>query len=246
MNAVRVVLVRTEVEGNIGAVARLVSNFGAGQLVLVDPQCDPLGDQARRLAAGAVEVLQQARQVPDLAMALADCVASAATSALTGGLFRRQSVVTPAQAAQQLVRDLNNGPVALVFGPEPVGLSNDEIRQCQSLIHIPTHSRYPALNLAQAVAVCLYQLHETWRTRTPEPATPVANHEELERAWQALEQGLHAIGYLRGSRGPALLHALRHLLSRARPSPMEARLLLGLGRQMQWRAAQDEATSSSE
>jgi tRNA/rRNA methyltransferase len=236
MNACRVVLVRTEIAGNIGAAARVMRNMGVSDLVLVDPVADHLGEQADQLATyHARDILQNARVVSSLEEALADCVVAAGTSARTGGLYRRQTVGTPREIMPVLSADLTRGRVALVFGPEPSGLANDEVVRCHHLIHIPADETYPALNLAQAVAICLYELRVAWLDRqVPPVAEEVVSYADQERMFAVLEDGLDQIRYLRGPGGPALMHAIRHLITRARVSALEVRLLFGLARQMQW------------
>jgi len=236
MQACRVVLVRTEVPGNIGAAARVMRNFGLDDLVLVAPVADPLDAQARAMATHhAIEVLERARVVPDLEAALGDCVLAAATSAITGGLYRRQTAGAPGDIAPALVGAMPSGKVALVFGPEPHGLRNEEVARCHFLMHVPASEDYPALNLAQAVTICVYELHKTWRRlREDGRAEEVAPYEEQERMFAHLQQGLEAVRYLRGVRGEVLMFALRNLIARARPSRMEVRLLHGLARQLLW------------
>ena len=244
MNALRVVLVRTEIAGNIGSVARVMGNMGLADLVLVSPVADPAGEQAEAMATHhARGLLRGARVVPDLASALADCVLSVATSAIVGGQFRRQNVGAPEQIAPAVVEAMRSGVVALVFGPEPTGLDNDEVSRCHHQIHIPTAPAHAALNLAQAVAVCLYEIRRAWLQASGEgiPRQEVAPVAEQDLMFAHLEGGLDAIGYLRGHRGPALMHAIRHLIGRAGPSPMEVNLLLGLARQLRWIAGREEA-----
>ena len=127
---------------------------------------------------------------------------------------------------------------ALVFGPEPSGLTNSDLSRCHHLLSVPANPAYPALNLAQAVAVCVYELRRAWLRRTgdsplspPEPPAPFADQ---ERAFEQLKFALEEIHYLYGDRAGALMHGLRHLLGRARPTAMEVRLLLGLARQIRW------------
>src|SRR5581483_7741991 len=105
------------------------------------------------------------RIVGDLEEAVGDCLLVAATSARVGGLFRKQALGYPEIVLPRLVEALAGGPAALVFGPEPSGLTNAEVSRCHYLIHIPTDSAYPALNLAQAVAICLYELRRAWAGR---------------------------------------------------------------------------------
>jgi tRNA/rRNA methyltransferase len=160
----------------------------------------------------------------------------AATSARTGGLYRRQSCGTPEEVMSHLVRGLTAGPTALVFGPESLGLTNDEISRCHHLIHIPADAEFLALNLAQAVAVCLYELRRTWLRQTgpPAPAWVPAPFADQGRMFDRLREALERVGFLYGEPADTLWHAVRHLLGRAGPSAMEVNLLLGLARQLRW------------
>jgi tRNA/rRNA methyltransferase len=130
-------------------------------------------------------VLDRCRVVGELGEAVADCVLVAATSARTGGLFRRQSVGAPDEVMPRVVEALAWGPVALVFGPEAGGLSNAEVTRCHCLVHIPADPSYPALNLAQAVAICLYELRRAWLRRAG-PARPEAEGPATGNALQML------------------------------------------------------------
>src|SRR5262249_51851150 len=131
------------------------------------------------------------------------------------------------------------GPVALVFGPEPSGLSNREVTRCHHLIHIPTSDEYPSLNLAQAVAICLYELRRAWLRREAPPAAPeIAPFADQERLFAHLRTAVEEIHFLYDERADTLMHAVRHLIGRARPSPMEVELLFGLARQLRWIARQ--------
>jgi tRNA/rRNA methyltransferase len=242
MDRCRVVLVGTQVAANLGSAARVMRNFGTSDLVLVAPQANRLDENARQTATHhAWELLENCRVVPALDDALAGCVLVAGTSARTGGLFRRQTVEPPDEVAVRLVEAMRAGPAALVFGPEPSGLTNEDVLHCQHLIHIPADESYPALNLAQAVAICLYEVRRAWLRSIPggdEPRrSPVAPQEAQERMFGQLHEALIQVRYLRGERGEALMHALRHLIVRALPSPMEVRLLHGLARQLRWVAA---------
>ncbi len=231
----RVVLVRTQVAANIGATARVMRNMGLSDLVLVAPVADPADRSARQLSTHGEEILDRCRVVADLEEAVADCGLVAGTSARTGGLFRRQSVGTPEEVMPRLAEVMAAAPVALVFGPEPTGLENVEVTRCHYLIHVPTDPSYPALNLAQAVAICLYELRHVWlrRTPAPPPAAP-APFAEQERMFERLRDALERIHFLYGDKADALMHGLRHLLGRAGPTPMEVDLLLGLARQIRW------------
>jgi tRNA/rRNA methyltransferase len=238
----RVVLVRPKIAGNLGATARIMRNLGLTDLVLVQPEADPADPRARQQSTQGESILSGARMVSSLGEAVADCVLVAATSARTGGLFRRQSVGDPEQVMRHLVEPLAAGqPVALVFGTEPSGLTNTDVSRCHYLIHIPTDAGYPALNLAQAVAICLYELRRTWDNLRAPPLgagddrrEPRASFAEQEHMFEQMRQALEDIHFLYGDKREPLMHALRHLLGRAGLSAMEVDILRGLARQIRW------------
>src|SRR5690242_3915042 len=167
----RVVLVRPQIAENLGATARVMRNMGLSDLVLVAPEASAADRQARRLSTHGEAILDRARTVADFGEAVADCVFVAGTSARTGKLIRGQ-FAPPDAIMPTLVDRLRSGPVALVFGPERSGLTDCEVTRCHHLIHIPTDTGYPALNLAQAVAICLYELRRNWLQQT-QPAGEV-------------------------------------------------------------------------
>jgi tRNA/rRNA methyltransferase len=232
----RVVLVRPQVAANLGAAARAMRNFGLSELVLVGPAADPNDREARRLSTHGEPILDRCRVVGDLGEAVADCVFVAGTSARTGGLFRRQSVGAPDEVMPRLVGATAAGPAALVFGPEPSGLTNAEATRCHFLVHIPADPTYPALNLAQAVAVCLYELRRAWRARAggAPPAEPPAPFAAQERMFEQLRRSLEQVHFLYGEKADSLMHALRHMIGRAGPTAAEVGLLFGLARQLRW------------
>jgi tRNA/rRNA methyltransferase len=246
LSGVRVVLVRPKVAANVGAVARVMRNFGLSDLVLVEPEADRDDPRGRLLATHAEDILDRARVVADFDAAVADCLLVAGTAARTGGLFRRQAVGAPDAILPRLLPALAGGPVALVFGPESSGLSNEQVARCHYLIHIPTDDAHPALNLAQAVAVCLYELRRAWRARTepPPPPAPAADFATQEHMFMRLRTALEEIHFLYGEKADALMHALRHLLGRAGPTEMEVKLLLGLARQIRWFVAHGHAPAA--
>ena len=137
--------------------------------------------------------------------------------------------------AQRLIAALPSGPIALVFGPERNGLTDQELIRCHHLIHIPAGPSYPALNLAQAVAICVYELRRTWLASTPTAgAASVAPFAAQERMIAEMRTALEQIHFLYGPKADALAHVLRHLISRAGPTEMEIGVLHGLARQIRW------------
>jgi tRNA/rRNA methyltransferase len=239
LSRARVLLVRPKTAANLGAVARVMRNFGLRDLVLVAPEAEVNDRRGRLLATHSEDILDSARVVPDLDAAVGDCLLIAGTSARTGGLFRRQAVGAPEEILPRLLLALASGPVGLVFGPESSGLSNEEIARCHHLIHIPTDEAHPALNLAQAVAICLYELRRAWLAGAGPPGTaePLADFATQEHMFARLRTALEEIHFLYGPKADALMHGLRHLLGRARMTEMEVKLLLGLARQIRWYVA---------
>jgi tRNA/rRNA methyltransferase len=236
LNDCCIVLVRPKIAANLGATARVMRNMGLLRLVLVAPEADPADREARRLSTHGEQILNDARIVADLGEAVGDCVFVAGTSARTGGPYRRQSVAAPDQVMPLLVERLESGATALVFGPEPSGLIDEEVSRCHYLIHIPTDESYPALNLAQSVAICTYELRRAWLARagiSKRTETP-ADFADQERMFQSLQTSLEEIHFLYGEKAGPLMHALRHLIGRAGPTKMEVDLLFGLARQISW------------
>jgi tRNA/rRNA methyltransferase len=235
----RVVLIETHYAGNIGAAARVMHNMGLRDLVLVNPIAGPLDAQALQMSTHGEPLLRGARRVTSLDEAVADCVLVVGTSARVGGLFRRQSVSAPDAVALAIAEVLRQDrPAALVFGPEPSGLDNETVARCHHLVRIPTGDAYPALNLAQAVAICLYELRKAWDAGGSAGAgTELATFAEQEQMFRQLQTALQQIHFLYGDKAEPLMHALRHMLGRARLSVMEVKVLLGLARQIRWHVA---------
>lgn len=153
LDHVRIVLVEPAGARNVGAIARVMKNFGLRQLVLVNPHCDPLGAEARQMAVHAADLLAQAQTVTHLPEALAGCQRAIATT------DRPRTLNIPLEAPRTALPWLLQAPAALIFGPEDRGLNNQELNYAQRWVGIPTSREYSSLNLAQAVAVCCYELH---------------------------------------------------------------------------------------
>jgi tRNA/rRNA methyltransferase len=179
-------------------------------------------------------VLDAARVNSDLGDALADCVFTLATSAKVEGVVREGVAGTPEEMFPRMREASASGPVAVVFGPEPHGLTTAEVSRCHGLIHIPVDPEFSALNLAQAVAICCYEWHCLAATRSLRSGARevVASYLEQERAFEHLREAFTAVGFLFGTRADSLMHAVRQLIGRALPSPQEVKILHGLARQL--------------
>jgi TrmH family RNA methyltransferase len=245
-SAVRVVLVRTHYAGNIGSVARVMANYGVHDLVLVDPYANPAAHEARSLAACGVEVLDGVR-VMSFDEALADCHFALATAGIVEGTWRKTMVGTPSEWLPRFGAHLAEGPCALVFGPEPHGLTTEEIGRCQGLLLLPSHPDAASFNLAMAVGVTLTRLHVILDSDTPRLKRRAAPFADIDRSLAHLESALYDLGYLFGQNGDQLMHGVRHLLLRAEPTPVEVRMLHGLAAQLEfigrtWRASRQPPT----
>ncbi|GAA3525679.1 tRNA (cytosine(32)/uridine(32)-2'-O)-methyltransferase TrmJ [Zobellella aerophila] len=230
LEQVRIVLVNTSHTGNIGSAARAMKTMGLGDLWLVDPVTPPDG-QAVALAAGASDILARARIVPTLAEAVADCGLVIGTSARS----RTWSwpMLDAREAGEKAMAEAPKHKVALVFGRERTGLTNDELQQCHFHVAIPANPEYSSLNLAMAVQTLSYEVRMAWLGRqavdTAEPIEqdyPLA--EELERFYQHLEQTLLDTGFIIKPHPGQVMLKLRRLFNRARPEDHELNILRGI------------------
>ncbi len=228
---IRIVLVRPQHPGNVGATARAMKNTGLADLVLVAPT--PLDvAAAATMAVHARDVLARHRRVATLAEGIGDCGLVVATSGRVAG---DTGGVSPRALAPTILAASAANDVALVFGPEDHGLSNDELMRCQHVITIPTAGAYASLNLAQAVLICGYELRlAAAADALPDARGALAPAALGEQMYAALERALHAIGFLHRDNGAHMMRAFRRLLGRAALDVYETRVLLGLARQISW------------
>jgi tRNA (cytidine32/uridine32-2'-O)-methyltransferase len=235
--SVRVVLVGTQHPGNIGSAARAMKTMGLRRLVLVAPERYP-HVEADMLAAGADDVLAAAQCFDTLAEAVADCRLVLGCTARS----RRVALdeLLPREGAARILEATAAGAdVALVFGRERTGLSNDELQLCHAAVHIPADPEYTSLNLAAAVQVLAYE----WRMAClggsakdggayapgqPPRAGPPASHAELEGFFAQLADTLEAIDFHKGRAPQSAMRKLRRLFLRSPPDLREVRLLRGI------------------
>lgn len=225
--AVRIVLVETSHPGNIGAAARAMKTMCLTDLVLVNPSEFPHPDAAAR-ASGAVDLLERARVTATLDEALAGCVLVAGTSARRRGIGPPE--LAPRECAARLAAGALQQDVALVFGRERTGLTNEELGRCHILVNIPANPEYSSLNLASAVQVLAYELMLA-RAAAPaasEAGTRLATADEMERFYEHLEQAALETGFLDPANPKHLMRRLRRLFNRAQPDQNEINILRGL------------------
>lgn len=229
LSRVDVVLVRPARAANVAAAARALKNMGIGSLRLVGG-CDGLRDaSARALAYGAWDMLDAAPSLATLQQAVADATCVAGFSGRGGA-----SVLTPRALAVAAGARVGSGRLALVFGPEASGLSNEELRLCHVTVTIPTAAEHSSLNLAQAVLVAAYELRLAGQAPVDGDLRPRARVADLEAALDDLASSLLAIGYLNREAPEPILAELRRLLARSAVTAREATLLRGMARQIGW------------
>jgi len=248
---VRIVLVEPLGPLNVGAIARVMKNMGLHQLVLVNPQCDILSPESRLMAVHAVDILSSAQVAQTIPAALRGCTRAIATTA------RLRSTDLQREHPRAALPWLLGSPSAVIFGREDRGLSNAELNYAQRFVRIPSSPAYPSLNLAQAVAVCCYELYQgalgsskasavSQKCQQPTAAaspgsalstkgeTQAASREVLEAYYQQMEAVLLKIGYLYPHTAATRMSKFRRLFNRADPTAAEVAMLRGILRQVTW------------
>jgi TrmH family RNA methyltransferase len=243
MRRVDVILVRPLRPGNIGAAARAMKNLGAGRLVLVAP-CDHLAAEAHQFAYGAQALLTRATIVTTLADAVAPYRCIVGTTVRSHRGYGPADLITTARRA--ILSHLRRGRIAVVFGSEQNGLTNEEIALCHRLVRLPMAAPAPSYNLAQAVLLALYELFVAAQPPLPPPARTVGRSHELERMYAEWAALLTAIGFLNDRQGRRTMTDLRRILNRAGLDTREVRVLRGILSQAIWQSAHLQPAPSRE
>lgn len=227
LDNIRIVLIEPTHPGNIGAVARAMKTMGLSRLHLVRPRSFPSAEATAR-AAGADDILFEARVHDGFVSAIARCGWVVGTTARPRRLPAEE--LLPDQCAARVLEKAAASEVALVFGRESSGLSNQEIEHCNGIVTIPTEPTFASLNIASAVQVLGYEIRRQLPSFSaasdagPAPA-PV---ESMERFYSSLEQTLAEIGYLDPEAPKQLMRRLRRFFSRANPDAIEFNILMGI------------------
>ena len=227
---VRIVLVRTFHPGNIGSAARSMKTMGLSDLCLVGPKDFP-SPEANKRAAGAEDMLDKLTVVDTLQEAIHDCTTVIASTARPRGYDLPE--LNPEQAADMLFAGAEKSPVALIFGPERMGLHNDDIRLAKYRVTIPANPDYSSLNMASAVQTLSYEIFKRFE-KSEKPLvdqkaikTDLPTSADVERLHVHLEKVLKDISFLRPHQGETLLR-IRHLITRAEPDVLEMNILRGI------------------
>ncbi|MCB1731680.1 MAG: tRNA (cytosine(32)/uridine(32)-2'-O)-methyltransferase TrmJ [Halieaceae bacterium] len=231
LDSIRIVLVNTTHPGNIGGVARAMKNMGLARLVLVAPVKFP-HEQARWRAASAEDLLETAVVVDTVEQAVADCQFVVGTSARERRI--PWPLLDPRQCAARIDRLSDREQVAVLFGREDRGLTNEELQLCNLHLNIPTSEAYSSLNLAMAVQIVCYELRmllvqpELAASEDEVWDTAFATAENMERFYVHLEQTLTELEFLDPAAPRQLMARLRRLYGRVRLDEMELNILRGI------------------
>jgi TrmH family RNA methyltransferase len=235
LGRLRVVLVAPRNPLNIGAAARAMSNFGFEMLRLVDPYAPSFREA--RSAVGASGILEKAQRFKSVASAVEDCALVVGTTAV-GKRDVQHVVRRPESGARAILRRLSTANVALVFGSEKSGLSNQALSHCHWLIRIPTSAKNISMNLGQAVAVCLYELIRDAKQEKRAELVRLATAGELERITALLLDALQECGFLDRRRVADSDDRIRRMVRRLRLPQRDAIIWMGMLRQMLWKMSQ--------
>lgn len=235
---IRIVLVRPIYGGNLGAICRAMKNMGLSHLWLVKPEPDLDFSEAQKFAVHAADdILAGRRQVDSVEEAVGDCAVVAATTGLKG--LYRSHTKSPREVAPRLLESARHHQVAVMFGPEDHGLSNEEMKRATHLVTIPSTNAYSSLNLAQAVMLCCYELWLATEQYQPpkefHPEAPVVMRERLFQLWQ---QMLLDIKFCDEKKLEHMMMGFRRIFGRSYLSEADVNILMGLARQAMWRSEQ--------
>jgi TrmH family RNA methyltransferase len=240
VSGLKIVLISPRNPLNIGAAARAMSNFGFSELRLVNPYA--VAFREARSAVKAHAVLEQAREYPTVAEAVADCAMVVGTTAI-GPRVLEHPLRRLEFGGKLIARKLTTAPVALLFGSEKFGLSNEDMSYCHWLMRIPAREEHGSMNLGQAVAVCLYEIirNPAAGKIAPEAKRP-ADAAHLERVTEFLETILDRSGYVHARVEGSTRMKIRRLVRRLQLTAHDAEVWLGMLRQILWKL---EHTSDS-
>ena len=229
LSEVKIVLVRTFHPGNIGSAARAMKTMGLSQLVLVQPLDFP-NEQANTMAAGAEDMLTNVQVVDSVLEAVSDCSVVAACSARSRGYDLPP--MEPRQCARRLVDATVTGPVALMFGPERHGLSNEDLQHATHRVLIDANPEYSSLNLAAAVQILCHEVRqarsEELESTLGEAVSPMPSAESLQHYFDRIQTFYSKTGFVNQSHPGELQKRLRHLYARAEIDQHELNILQGM------------------
>jgi len=237
LDHITIILVQPQIPENIGSVARAMNNMGLKKLILVNPHNYDPSRVLKTATGSSIDVVEAMQVFEDLKETLGSYHYVVGTTARIGSL--RPAMTHPRRLAGDLIRISQNNRVAILFGPEDRGLSNEQLRYCHTLATIPT-AHFSSLNLAQAVMIICYEIFLVTREKTPQPLTRLANKFELEGMYEHLKTVLMKIGFINPQNPEHWMLNIRRFLSRLPLRAREVRIIRGVCRQIDWYTEQLE------
>ena len=226
-----IVLVRPRFHENIGSVARAMKNMGLEHLALVDGCC-PIHMNAYKLASGAEDILERAEEFSTLPEAISEMGMVVGLTSRSGR--ERSPLLTPEELVERLIPLSERNRIALVFGSEKEGLTNEELALCHLYAKIPTAEEFASLNLAQSVMILCYELFKS-SAPVPRHPAPLAQTGERENLFDHMERTLMDIGFLDPVHPKRIMRTLRRLFGKSDLEEREVRILQGILSQMDWK-----------
>jgi tRNA/rRNA methyltransferase len=231
-----VVMVRPRNPLNIGAAARAMSNFGAHRLRVVNPYA--VAFREARSAVGAGNVVGKAKECKTVAEAVADCTLVLGTTAVRNRSLQHPLRRLGPETGDEIRSQLQTGRVAVLFGSEKIGLTNYDFSHCHWLLNIPTRREHVSMNLGQAVAVCLYEIARSAVFETAAGHVESATAGDAEQITETLLEVLHKSGYVKPGNDAVCEKKVRRLVLRLGLESGDAKVLLGMVRQIVWKLRQ--------
>ena len=223
---ISVILVEPENPGNIGAIARAMANFGFKDLILINPQCNHLADEARNRAKWANKILENAKVTKDFNKTLKKFHTTIATTAILGTDYNiPRSPVSPEQLTD-IIKPKTN--IALIFGRESAGLTNEEINITDFIITIPTSTKYPTMNLATSVAIVLYELSKKSKTKKTNEHILLASKTEKDQVMKNMTDIINKTEFSTSSKKQTQKTIWKRIFSKSFLTKREAFAILGL------------------
>ena len=231
LNNISIVLHRPRAPENIGAAARAMRNMGINQLVVVNPHNCDLTRVCKMATHAALDVVENMMVFDTLEEALGGCGFVAGTTARLGG--ERKVITSPPILAEKLFAISEQNQIAILFGPEDRGLTNEDIRRCHTLVNIPT-AEFSSLNLAQAVMIVCYELFRFTSKKPQEFVPRLANRHELDAMYAQLKEIMIRISFINPDNPDYFLNNFRHFFSRLPLRAKEVQIIRGICRQIKW------------
>ncbi|MBN1104644.1 MAG: RNA methyltransferase [Deltaproteobacteria bacterium] len=237
LDNIAVILVEPQISENIGSTARAMVNMGLKRLLVVNPKRCDLTRVLKMATGPSIDLIEEMEVFEDFLSAIGPFQYLVGTTARTG--THRPTLADPRRLARELIPISKTNRVAILFGPEDRGLSNDHLRYCHTIATIPTAS-FASLNLAQAVMVMAYEIFLASRETTTETVPRLANRFELEGMYAHLQGVLMKVGFINPQNPEHWMLNIRRFLSRFPLRAREVRIIRGICRQIDWYTHQGE------